>query len=63
MQELHHASANGLDAQCILRMHVSVPRCPSRPFPVSRLFHAGVYALRFDMYCDNEMNMMVQDGN
>ena len=27
--------------QCILRMRVRVPRCPSRPLPVSRLFHAG----------------------
>ena len=25
----------------ILRMRVRVPRCPSRPSPVSRLFHAG----------------------
>ena len=36
-----HYTMHCLTLNCILRMRVQVPRCPSRPLPVSRLFHAG----------------------
>ena len=43
---MHCLTLNSYMYQCILRMRVRVPRvrvprCPSRPLPVSRLFHAG----------------------